>query len=128
MTVTGSSLNIEVVQGNSKNIDFNVQGDGIGPVNLDNIEDIVWTCARSLANPGALLTKTLETGGIEIIDSDAGIFRVKLDPEDTVNFPPGEYLHEALLIDGTGTELTVVDVKDAPGIFRIRQRIAQAPA
>jgi hypothetical protein len=124
VNVTGSSLNVTIVQGNSKNLDFNTQGSGVAPVNLDLVTAIVWTCAYDYENSSALITKTLQDGQITVLDSASGIFRVVLEAEDTLALAPGCYRHEAVLTDVFGEVLTVVDANENAGCLEIRKRIA----
>lgn len=125
MAVTGNSLNAEVVQGNTKNLDFNVTGSGIAPFSLEDVDAIVWSMSYNYDSGEVVLTKTLGDG-ITILDPVAGKFRVTLLPDDTEAMPAGCYRHEAVLTDTFGQIITVTDANGDAGCLKVRQRIAVA--
>ena len=117
--VNATSLDMTLVQGNSRAIVFNVKGSGIAPIDLSNVEDIRWSFFRSLQNNSPVVEKSLGSG-IEV-DDQYGIFTVTLVPDDTRTIPDGNYFHEAVIILSGGEVYTVVNGNDGAGKFTLRK-------
>lgn len=118
--VNATSLDMTLVKGNSRTIVFNVKGNGIGPFDFSEIVGIRWSFFRSLENNAPLSTVKTLGSGIEVTDPE-GIFEVTLEPDDTNSVPTGNFLHEAVLIDGGGEVYTVWNGNDLPGKFTLRK-------
>jgi len=85
---------------------FTVQDQTGAPINISSVSDIQWTAQRAVGQP-ILFTKTKLSGGVNLISGGTtGQFQVNLIAADTMALS-GVYLHQALLIDGTGNQSTV---------------------
>lgn len=117
--VSNTSLDMTIVQGNSRDIIFNVKGDGFAGIDLTDVEDIRWSFFRSLDNNSPIALKSLGAG-ISVMDP-SGVFKVTLDPGDTDTKSPDKYLHEAVIIMSNGAVYTVVNQSGQPGKFILRK-------
>ena len=117
--VSNTSLDMTLVQGNSRDIIFNVKGDGFAGISLSDVDDIVWSFFRSLDNNSPIASKSLGSG-ITVTDPD-GVFKVSLVPSDTDTKSPGNYLHEAVITMDGGEVYTVVNSSGNPGKFILRK-------
>src|SRR6516164_6851604 len=85
---------------------FTVQDQTGAPINISSVSDIQWIAQRAVGQP-ILFTKTKLPGGVNLISGGTtGQFQVNLIAADTMALS-GVYLHQALLIDGTGNQSTV---------------------
>lgn len=117
--VSSTSLDLVIVQGNSRGIVFTVEAGGVA-FDLSNVEDIQWSFFASLEKNTPLGTKTLGSG-VTVTDAAEGEFTVDVDPTDTEDVQPALYYHEAVIIDAGSEVYTVVDSTDSPGKFLLRK-------
>lgn len=117
--VSNTSLDMTIVQGNSRDIVFNVKGSGFSGIDLDNVSTIRWSFFRSLENSNPITVKTLGSG-ISIEDVD-GVFIVSLIPDDTEDVQQGAYFHEAVIVMDDDSVYTVVNKMGMPGKFNVRK-------
>lgn len=92
------------VRGNTRRLLLTVTTDGTTPKDLTGATVIDWEMserAPSIGGQRAVVSKSLGSG-TEIVDATGGQFRVTLDPADTAALAPGDYYHEAVVVDSDG--------------------------
>ena|SRR6516162_513691 len=115
--------NIEHWRGNSLTIEIKVADENGNPIDLSAVE-AKWCFARSAqakAIGDIFVEKTNDVGGGITIDPQTDGFNylfVTLKPIDTENVTPGNYYHEAEVIDGAGNIFTV-----AVGKFKLQPAV-----
>jgi hypothetical protein len=95
--MTMKNQDFTMTAGDSKYLDFTIEMDS----STLSGSTIVWAMTKY---DSIVLEKTT-TGGISI--TAAKVFRVTLDPEDTLTLVPGLYPHEAEVTDTNGDVSTV---------------------
>jgi hypothetical protein len=106
--------NIEHWRGNSLTIEIKISDQSGNPINVTSAEG-KWCMARNAQAKAAgdvFVQKNSDTAGggivIEPITSDPYDYMiVTLHPIDTENLIPGNYYHEAEIVDGAGNIYTV---------------------
>jgi hypothetical protein len=115
--------NVEHWRGNSLTIEIKVADQNGLPIDLSAVE-AKWCFARSAQAKLAgdvFVQKTNDPGGGIVIDPQTDGFDwmfVTLKPVDTENVAPGNYYHEAEVIDGAGNIFTV-----AVGKFKLQHAV-----
>jgi hypothetical protein len=80
--------------------------DGVTPLNISSVQNILWNAARDLAS-AAVLSKSKTAGSIAFVtDGSNGQFQVTLAGSDTAPLT-GYYIHSAMIIDSSGNQTTV---------------------
>ena len=115
--------NVEHWRGNSLTIEIKISDENGLPIDLSQV-DAKWCFARSAQAKLAgdiFVEKTNSPGGGITIDPQTDGFNwmfVSLKPIDTENVAPGNYYHEAEVIDGAGNIFTV-----AVGKFKLQPAV-----
>lgn len=76
------------------------------PINLTGAKSVKWGLAKRVH--GEVLVSKAIGDGIQITSPANGIIEITLDPTDTANLSPGEYYHEAQIIDAQDAVATVI--------------------
>jgi hypothetical protein len=117
------SQNVEHWRGNSLTIEIRVADANGQPIDISPVT-AKWCMARSaqakLAGDVFVQKTTAPSGGIAIEPQTDGFnwMFVTLKPIDTENVTPGNYYHEAEVIDGAGNIFTV-----AVGKFKLQPAV-----
>lgn len=90
--MTKYNQNFEMVQGDTVYINVPIVDGTNTREPLTNVSEITWALS-SWADQPAFMTKTYTGGGVEILDSDEGYIRIKLDPADTADLKD-DFYHE----------------------------------
>ncbi|MFA5567962.1 MAG: hypothetical protein WC972_04865 [Trueperaceae bacterium] len=92
--------------GDTKSLAVEVKDDAGDPVSLDGVQKVRWQLGKA-PNKAPLIEKALGAG-LAVTDSAGGAFVVSLDSEDTETLKPGDYYHEAEVIDADDNVSTVL--------------------
>jgi hypothetical protein len=117
-------LDIRMVKNNDINFQFSVFDNNGNPLRITDYI-IVWQVRKSYLS-APVITKTTLTSppGVVMVNAEGGIFMVVLAASDTVNLPPGNYFHEAILTDTSGKSVTLTDLGLDVGTFYLREQYA----
>lgn len=122
------NLDMAMVKNNDIRITFQVKTAVGATVDLTGYTNIIWSLIRP-KDKRVMMTKSLLGGDITLSNPTAGFFTFQVDAEDTIDFPPEEYLHEAVTIDADGNVVTLTN--NDPGItagrFILRQQYTVQP-
>lgn len=117
-----SPLDIKVVANNTIWVYATVNYPDGTPVDITGYT-IKWQARR---NPDAapVITKSTLAGNIIIVSGINGQFGFQILASDTVNLPYGDYIHEAVTVDPTGSPVTMTnnDAQLTSGNLFIRQQ------
>lgn len=115
-------LDFSLVANNDRNIAMTALYPNGDPVNLTGF-GIKWQVfKKGSATP--LITKSTADSSITIVDADAGKFSFWVYGSDTKLLDAGEYIHEAVTVDGAGHPVTLTnnDPQLTAGRLTLRQQ------
>jgi hypothetical protein len=110
--------NFAMPAGNAVDLNFDVDPDeGVSMVG----SNVFWSAFKQsfgVPQRSDLVIKKTSDFGIQVTDSALAKFTVSLEEADTVDLDPGNYYHEAVIVDTEGDQVTVTT-----GIMTITQTV-----
>jgi hypothetical protein len=102
MTIKGQ--NLEIYQGDNKNIIITVYDENGGLVTLSGYS-AVWCAYKQ--TPFTVAIEKSTTNGITILDPSSGQLQITIEQSDTENLTPNVYAHQCEVEDAFGNHATV---------------------
>ncbi|MEZ0263015.1 MAG: hypothetical protein ACAH80_18565 [Alphaproteobacteria bacterium] len=100
-------LDFSMVANNAKPVTMKALDENDQPIDITGFA-IKWQFFAK-GDDTAKVTKSTTAGSIIITNGPAGDFAFTLEPEDTVDLDAGEYIHEAVTVDGDGDPVTITN-------------------
>ncbi len=115
-------LDISMVANNARYVQVTALNPDGSPVDITGFT-IKWQAFKK-GTPAALITKSTTDAKITITEGAAGKFTFWLNAADTKELDAGEYIHEAVTVDGAGKPVTLTnnDPQLTAGRLTIREQ------
>lgn len=115
-------LDFAMVSNNARYVQLTALYPDGSPVDITGFT-IKWAAFKK-GSSDELITKTTAAGDITITEGEAGKFTFWLNANDTKDLDAGEYIHEAVTVDGDNKPVTLTnnDPQLTAGILTLRKQ------